>query len=419
MRREIEDVLTVWRDRGPSAPMVIEGVRGCGKTHTVRRFASASADSVYFDVRSDGLEHIFSEGHHHRVLSELGAIGGTRIDDGTLIVLDGIQGIPGIDGFLEGMRRIHPKVLCTCTGTYPGAVRMEPMSFREYLRASGMDSLATALARDPLSEEVRSNHGKLSSMMREFWAVGGLPAAVREWMDSGDERSVDREIRRVMDSIRRDSAVSIPDDSDAASDVLGSIPEQLSGRNRKFMFGRAVPGARSRTLMRAVDWLESQCVVGRVQITTEASGPKGEQSPPNYKLYMFDTGVLRVASGIPVGLMASDMRPVQDSYGGFVENLVYLELSKSGIRDPFCWRSGNKAEVAFVFGSDGCNVPVQVSSGRMAFTRSLAEYRRRCDPGCSFFLSQTPPSVDTGMVRLPFYASGSLASVAEGIIQKS
>lgn len=256
-------------------------------------------------------------------------------------------------------------------------------------------------------------------MLREFWAVGGLPAAVRSWLDTGDERSVDREVRRVMDSVRRDAAVSIPDDADITAEVLDSIPEQLSGRNRKFMFGRAVPGARSKTLMQSVGWLESQHVVGRVQITTETSGPGADQSIPNYKLYMFDTGALRVSAGIPMGMMTSDARSMQDAYGGFVENLVYLEMSKSGISDTFCWRSGNKAEVGFVFGSGTTNVPVQVSSGRMAFTRSLAEYLRRCDPGCSFFLSQSPPSVDGGIVRLPLYASGSLVSVASRLLQKS
>ncbi len=50
-----------------------------------------------------------------------------------------------------------------------------------------------------------------------------------------------------------------------------------------------------------------------------------------------DTGALRVLVGLPVGALAAEMRGDRYAMNGFTENLVMLELLRSGVEKMFYW----------------------------------------------------------------------------------
>lgn len=418
MKRDVDVILDGWKAEGCPRMLAIEGVRGCGKTYSVKAFARRSfRDWAYFDVISDGLADLIPGDDPSAAFSVLSEVRGSPLSKSTAVVVDNVQALPDpkrIADALSSSRSIGPLIcISAVTGIFDDAVRMRPMCFTEFLEAMDELSLATALRDRPLSEEVSSNHGKLCRLAREFWAVGGLPEAVSAWADSRDARAVDSAIRAVLDSIRRDVSTYHPGLSDTAWSVMQSIPEQLLGKNRKFMFGRAVKGARSKTLYDALTLLDRMGATERLQISSELRDPLDAESvPPNFKLYMFDTGVLRVLAGIPMGVLATEPRVSQDLVDGFYENLVLLELLSSGTDEVFCWRSGNKAEVGFVFRMHGEIVPVQLNMGRMRFTRSITEYIRRFSPSHPIFMSDQPVSTDGDLIRIPAY----MAPLLEGAV---
>lgn len=416
MFRSIEAILERWRAGDRREPLVVEGVHGCGKTHTLERFAERFfPDHVRLDLRENAAEQAVSVGQPVRIVSEIGRLTGTEVTERTLIVLDNLERSPAV---MDNVRRLAASglcagVACACArvGTVPGSVPMHPMSFDEFLVACGEESLAESLS-DPFSETVASSHGRLLSLMREYWAVGGLPGAVSAWLSTGDSRMVDQEISRVLDSIREDAMLSVPGIAGTLWSVMTSVPEQLSGRNRKFMFSRAVPGARSKTLFESIRWLESCGAVHRLRIAEDVDpADDGDSIPPSFKLYAFDTGALRVLAGIPLEMLLSEQRAAAVPADGLAEDFALIEMVRSGMRGMYCWRSGNRAEVAFVIDSGEHRVPMQLNIGRMAFTRSIAEFRRRHPSEKGVYLSPLAPDRETDPVRIPIYAAGHLRDI--------
>lgn len=416
MFRSIEATLERWRAGDRREPLVVEGVHGCGKTHTLERFAERFfPDHVRLDLRENAAEQAVSVGQPVRIVSEIGRLTGTEVTERTLIVLDNLERAPAV---MDNVRRLAASglcagVACACArvGTVPGSVQMHPMSFDEFLVACGEEGLAESLS-DPFSETVASSHGRLLSLMREYWAVGGLPGAVSAWLSTGDSRMVDQEISRVLDSIREDAMLSVPGIAGTLWSVMTSVPEQLSGRNRKFMFSRAVPGARSKTLFESIRWLESCGAVHRLRIAEDVDpADDGDSVQPSFKLYAFDTGALRVLAGIPLEMLLSEQRAAAVPADGLAEDFALTEMVRSGMEGMYCWRSGNRAEVAFVVGSGEHRVPMQLNIGRMAFTRSIAEFRRRHPSEKGVYLSPLAPDREADPVRIPIYAAGHLRDI--------
>ena len=334
MFRSIEAILERWRAGDRREPLVVEGVHGCGKTHTLERFAERFfPDHVRLDLRENAAVQAVSVGQPVRIVSEIGRLTGTEVTGSTLIFLDNLERAPAV---MDNVRRLAASGLCAggacaCArvGPVPGSVPMHPMSFDEFLVACGEEGLAESLS-DPFSETVASSHGRLLSLMREYWAVGGLPGAVSAWLSTGDSRMVDQEISRVLDSIREDAMLSVPGIAGTLWSVMTSVPEQLSGRNRKFMFSRAVPGARSKTLFESIRWLESCGAVHRLRIAEDVDpADDGDSIPPSFKLYAFDTGALRVLAGIPPEMLLPEQRAAAVPADGLAEDFALTEMVRS------------------------------------------------------------------------------------------
>ena len=48
LKRKIETVLTEWKNTEFKKPLVIKGIRQCGKTYIVRKFAKETYESVVY-----------------------------------------------------------------------------------------------------------------------------------------------------------------------------------------------------------------------------------------------------------------------------------------------------------------------------------------------------------------------------------
>ena len=137
----------------------------------------------------------------------------------------------------------------------------------------------------------------------------------------------------------------------------------------------------------------------------------GDSVTPSFKLYAFDTGALRVLAGIPLEMLLSEQRAAAVPADGLAEDFALTEMVRSGMEGMYCWRSGNRAEVAFVVGSGEHRVPMQLNIGRMAFTRSIAEFRRRHPSEKGVYLSPLAPDREADPVRIPIYAAGHLRDI--------
>ena len=112
MYREILKDLEKWKDKSRRKPLILTGVRQCGKTYIVEEFAKENFKSyVYVNFESEEtLSAIFDYDFDvHRIVSELERHFKTQIISGeTLVFFDEIQectrAITSLKYFCEKMR---------------------------------------------------------------------------------------------------------------------------------------------------------------------------------------------------------------------------------------------------------------------------------------------------------------------------
>lgn len=156
--------------------------------------------------------------------------------------------------------------------------------------------------------------------------------------------------------------------------VWRSVPAQLARDNDRFVMGHVREGQRARDLWSSVDWLQRAGLVHLVPVTVGRDVPSFASDPSVFKLYCFDTGILRVLADLSFNTVFDD-GPQNALYRGAVtENYVLLELRKLTGSDIFCWRSGNSAEVDFLLRIGDAYTPVEVKSGTRIGARSLGVY---------------------------------------------
>ena len=98
----------------------------------------------------------------------------------------------------------------------------------------------------------------LRGLFDEYVTVGGIPEAVETWEGTHDIASVDEVLSGILDDLM-DSIADQRGETCGTNcmRILRSIPGQLSGENRKFMYGRVSPGLRLRDLRGPLEALDA------------------------------------------------------------------------------------------------------------------------------------------------------------------
>ncbi len=202
----------------------------------------------------------------------------------------------------------------------------------------------------------------MRTLFDEYAAVGGIPKAVDAWAETRDIASVDGVLSGILDDLL-DSITDERGETFATKcmGILRSIPMQLSGDNRKFMYGSVSPGLRLRDLRGPLDALESSGATVEVPIFSKGSRAGSI-------LLCSDTGIMRVLAGTSPG---SEPESLLDA---MTVSAVLLEMRRTH-PELACWRSGNRAEAFTVDGMDGSAVAVQIEPRSRAYARSLREYK--------------------------------------------
>ncbi len=413
MERDIFEKLVEWKDSTNRKPLLLNGVRGCGKTWILEEFGRRCfPDTAYFTFeKNPKLAQIFEQDlDPKRILKLLSALRGATITEDTLIVLDEIQfceraetslkyfceeapeyHVIGAGSLLHVPLSTDPKT--DRTGFPVGKVdmlTMHPMGFREFLKASGKELLAQYAEEGCGSELNGAILSMLDDLYRDYLCVGGMPEAVVAWVERGDMEEIERIQDGILASYARDFVRYAPGRWVSKIDsVWDSIPRQLSEGSGRFMYSRASPGARASDLENAVEWLVMSGLVRRVESVSEPVLPlKANADPSDFKLYWCDVGLLRRAMGLSSGdILLPDGRN-EGSLKGLTENYVLNELTCDGFGSVFSWSSGRKARVDFIVQVGMDIVPMEVKTGERIRAAGLKEYMDRYAPRKAFLISR-------------------------------
>ena len=431
MKREFIKELVKWRDSSRRKPLLITGVRQCGKTHTLKEFGNTCFDNVcYVNLESSSnYAAIFDYDFDvKRIIREIELIEQCKITPGkTLLILDEIQEVPraitALKYFCEEMRELH----VACAGSLLGValrneniafpvgkvnrMKMYPMSFKEFVVANGQEKYIELLANWNREREIPEVYSRpLEQLLKEYYIVGGMPEVVQEYVNTHDFKTV----QEIQDEILADYADDFSKHAPASEVeklrlVWDSIPKQLAKENNKFMFSHVKEGKRAHELEAALQWLKNAGLAHLLELVRNVETHLSANADATYfKAYVSDCGLLCRRLGLGYKDFLGETNNLKTFKGAVVENYVMNELICYD-KQPYFWRSGNTAELDFLFEEDGEIVPVEVKSATNTQAKSYKQFCKRYGPRRGYKLSLKNLAVNdcegTETTSLPLYLS--------------
>lgn len=429
MYRDVIEDLIRWKNKVNRKPLLLTGVRQCGKTYIVEKFAREHFKS-YVYVNFESSEHIPDIFEYDfdvkRILKELERHYKTKIVPGeTLVFFDEVQvsprAITSLKYFCENMNELH----LVCAGSLLGVaikrervsfpvgkinrLRLYPMSFKEFVLANGREDLIEVFRDWPTDRPIPDLYKiPMEKLLKEYYIVGGMPEAVKTWVQTHDVEEVEEIQKTILSDYADDFSKHAPaNEVPKIRWIWDSVPVQLAKENNKFVFSHVKEGKRAAELEDALQWLQDAGLVVRSELVEKPELPlAGFADKTAFKVYMSDVGLLRTKSGVSAKTILEEGGAYDRFKGAFAENYVLTELLAAG-KEPYFWRSGNTAEVDFIFENDGEIIPVEVKSADNTQAKSFRLFCKKIEPRIGFKLSlkniAENPCEKTIMINLPLY----------------
>jgi predicted AAA+ superfamily ATPase len=427
MDRDLYRELLKWRSSSRRKPLLLGGARQTGKTFLLEEFGRNEYEgTVYCNFEKDPkLAGFFSRDlDPHRILSELAVYLDCEIRPGQdLIVFDEVQmsnqALSSLKYFQEEAGAYHVAaagsllgVRMSAPGSFPvgkvNFLHLHPMTFVEFLTGLGAERYRKLLEErdsfEPLPEAI---HEDLIDLLRKYYFVGGMPEAVKHFVEAGTihvVREIQNEILNsyVLDFVKHAPASDIP----KLTLIWESIPEHLSRENKKFIFSAVRQGARARDYENALRWLQDAGLVHLCHAVETSKVPIGHYADRNsYKAYVLDIGLLGAMVKLPGKSMVDGKRLFNEYEGALVENYVAQELVAGRQPELYYWKSkGGKAELDFLREFEREVLPMEVKAGLSTRSKSLHSFDQQFGPSNLIRTNLLNLKRDGKVCNLPLYA---------------
>lgn len=389
-KRKIEDTLQQWLKTPSHKPLVVKGVRQCGKTSSVMDFATKHFQHVvYLDFREHpDYKKFFTPNLEidNIVMRISAAIPQAEIIPGeTCFVFDEIQDCPKARGSLKYFYQ-DGRYEVMCTGSLLGVngyktpeeekeekeasipvgfediIDMYPMDFEEWLWANGIKDIHFNYLKKCLSSEEpveEAIHDRLNELLHQYIVVGGMPEVVSTFLDTKQIGRVLAVQRRIVEEYKADMVKYAPAaDKPRIRECFDSIPAQLAREYKKFSYAVVRSGGRGRDYAGSLQWIEDAGIIRRCYNTEITELPlDGHKIKTEFKVYMADIGLL--VSMLEEGTQSSILQGDLLSYNGAIkENLVADVLGKMG-RKLYYFHKDSSIELDFLMRYKGLCTPIE------------------------------------------------------------
>lgn len=436
IERGILDVFKAWKDHPLHKPILLKGARQIGKTWAMETFGKECFEyCVKFDFdRQPELVSVFQTSKSpDRIVKELALYCEAPIIPGkTLMIFDEIQeceeALNSLKYFCEDAPEYHIIAAGSLLGvavrkkkmTVPvgkvNIIRMFPITFREFLRASDIKTYEYI---DSLTEikhlpEIILN--KLKTEYRRYQICGGMPEAVVAMLENQGVGEVESIQQNILDLYELDFAKYAESrDIPRIHSLWHSLPAQLSKENRKFIYKVIKSGARSKDYEDALMWLED---AGMIHIIYNISKPNipisAYEQKDAFKVYACDCGLLRRLAHLPASVIMNPTANYTEFKGAMAENAA-LQALMPLLDDqlPYYWTSEGKAEVEFVIQKDDKIIPIEVKAEDNVNGKSISVYNDKYSPELRIRYSMLNLQYNCGMLSCPSPLIGWLDEMLE------
>lgn len=403
MERNVLSKLLRWKEKKSRKPLLVTGVRQCGKTYLIKEFGNNEfEDMAYFNFDGNtGLQSVFAYDFDvKRIIDELANAGYEKkiVPGKTLVFFDEIQDCPraiqSLKYFCENMPELHVIAAGSLLGvalrkegiSFPvGKVdRMEmyPMSFEEFVIADGGENYIRGVRKLSLEREIPELYTvPLEKYLKNYFIVGGMPEAVQTWVDTHDYKEVEEVQNRILKDYADDFGKhTIPETATKVRLIWDAIPSQIARDNNKFIFSHVKQGARAKDLEDALEWLVNAGIAYKLNLVANPELPLSGMADSTYfKVYMSDVGLLRKKSNVNYRTVLEGDVSYIHFKGALTENYIMTQLKCMEIESYF-WRTKADAEIDFISDYEGVLLPIEVKSADNTKAKSLRLFCNRYHP---------------------------------------
>lgn len=403
MKRNAVTELIQWKEQNCPLPFLLTGTKGTGKTYLAAEFAlSYYPQYLYVNLElNTAAKQFFCD----KILSGCSVTEAVslyfRIEEAFLseliVILDEVSFCPPLFKALAHCRFIP---VIAISGFLPmpemqehfRLCRIFPLCFDEFLCAVGNEWYVDIIkghfwTLKPVPDIV---HQELLALFEEYLVVGGMPAAVNEYISSKSVYNVGEihcMIKNRMCAVIE--AAYSEKDAGKAIQVIEATPEQLKRENKKFRFNSIRKGVTYALYRESLLALEQSSMILRLN---------GQKNETHFKLYLPDVGMLSSAFA---GEETGEIRKA------LLENYVMQTLSANGGFRLSFWESQAQAKVDFVLEKEGHKTPVELRTSRGGKSKSIASYRtaNHCNEEEEYYRFGFENFHSTAIVKqVPYYA---------------
>ena len=427
MYRKIMSELKEWKNKKRRLPLILKGARQVGKTWILQEFGKECFEDVlYINFENAGNIGSIFEGNinPNRIIEYLSAINHKRIEpEKTLIIFDEIQELPRALTSLKYFAEEAPEYAICCAGSLLGIflhnevsfpvgkvdfLELQPLDFEEFLIANGEESLINIIKKNKLEGLPDLITDKLKDYLKKYFVIGGMPIAVKTWIEEKDFELVEREQKNILEGYEKD--FSQHTDANTATKiqyVWNSISSQLAKENRKFLYGLVRDGARAREYENSIKWLSDAGlirIVNRVKCG-DKQPLKAYEDLKSFKIYLLDIGLLRVMCELPYETIIERYAIYNEFNGLLTEQFVLQELNNiEKIQTIYYWTNEYQSEVDFVFAYKNLILPVEAKAGINVKAKSLKNYINEYKPKIALRYSLLNIKYDNNILNIPLYS---------------
>lgn len=444
INRDIDQTLESWAKNPNSKPLLLRGARQIGKSTSVRNLGKKFENFIEINFeKMPQIRDIFERNTNVKELAaQLGLISQQPVIPGkTLIFLDEIQACEAAIKSLWFFKEDYPGLHIVAAGSLleftlkdissfgVGRIRslfMYPISFGEFLDACGKNmwrnAIKEASPEHPLPDSI---HNLIVAELRKFIIVGGMPASVAAWINTGSYLECASEQQDIIQSYYDDfPKYAKKVDPILLRRVLNSVLMQTGG---KFTYSKVEGEYRTEMIKTALRLLCDAGIIREITRTAANGIPLGAEADGRFKKYIYlDTGLmLRLQSlndsnsSIITEILTANATDLIHK-GALAEMIVGWELTKASQHnlryDLYYWEntsSGANSEVDYISVRNLKIIPIEVKAGTSGKMKSLRYFldNKNLSMGVRTSLENfntlhisTPNSTEKSIEIIPIYA---------------
>ncbi len=351
MYRKISKYIEEYLTGNEEKILCINGARQVGKSYIIRELAQKhfpnyveinmaddkAGDKLFANVRT--LESFYVE---------LSVIAGEKLKEreNTIVFIDEIQEYPELLTLLKPLRRDNKyKYICSgselglalslTTLTPMGSIiekKMYPMDFEEFLLANSFGEVAINHLRESFNNNVTLDeaiHNKLLHLFKTYLYVGGMPDAVKTYVESKNVFKI-REVQKdIIAFYREDAAKYDKANKLMIKRIYDMIPSNIENKVKRVQYKKIenVDDTRYSRYAGEFEYLTSSGIALSAKAVSEPKFPLLQSSSKSLiKLYMNDVGLLTSL------LYQNNVNAVLDDLSGVNLGAVYETVVAEELR---------------------------------------------------------------------------------------